>query len=68
MKTPSFVSGLAVFALLAAALSCQNINVETETLQPPVISNGEADSRYSVTPVRGRSVTITDPNGGADIF
>lgn len=68
MRTRSFASGLAALALLSAALSCQNINVDTETLQPPVISNGEADFRYSMTPARGRSVTITDPNGDADIY
>lgn len=68
MRTRSIASGLAALTLLAAALSCQNINVDTETLQPPVISNGEADFRYSVTPSRGRSVTITDPNGGASIY
>lgn len=59
------VSALVLFGVM---ISCQNINVETETLQPPVISNGEADGRYTVTPSRGQSVTITDPNGGASIY
>ncbi len=72
-KSKTTIIGYVVLVLFMLILpmvmiSCQNINVETETLQPPVISNGESDGRYTVTPARGQTVTITDPNGGAAIY
>ncbi|MBN1243574.1 MAG: hypothetical protein JXA15_12805 [Spirochaetales bacterium] len=63
---PSTLIALA-FALAAAALvaGCQNINVDTEKLLSPIVSNGRADGRF--VPGTNDEVTITDPNDGSTV-
>ncbi|HOX16878.1 MAG TPA: chitobiase/beta-hexosaminidase C-terminal domain-containing protein, partial [Spirochaetales bacterium] len=53
--------------LLAAMLAagCQNINVDTEKLLSPTVSNGRADGRF--VPGTSDAVTITDPNDGSTV-
>jgi len=56
---------LAAFVAAIAFSGCQNINVDTERLLPPVVSNGRTDGRFVIG--TSDTVTITDPNDGAVI-
>lgn len=62
--TPAASLALVLIAVAFAA-GCQNINVDTDKLLPPTISNGRTDGRF----VSGTNdeVTITDPNDGATV-
>ena len=51
MRTRSIASGLAALTLLAAALSCQNINVDTEKVDPCTFDHaaGKYDEPFQLT-------------------